>query len=55
VRVALSEDDLADGLALDHELAAVLRRDGLAHWAAGTDAGTDTDVGVGATMTRGEA
>jgi hypothetical protein len=55
VRVALSEDDLADGLALDHELAAVLRRDGLAHWAAGTDTGADTGVGVGATMTRGEA
>jgi hypothetical protein len=61
VRVALSEDDLAGGLALDHELAAVLRRDGLAHWAAGvgtgvgTDVGTDVGVGVGATMTRGEA
>ncbi|MDR7384801.1 DUF5682 family protein [Promicromonospora iranensis] len=45
VRVALSEDDLAKGLALDHELAAVLRRDGLAHWAAG----------AGAVTTRGEA
>lgn len=35
VRVALSEQDLAAGLALDHELAAVLERDGLAHWGAG--------------------
>ena len=43
VRVALSEEDLATGLALDRELAAVLERDGLAHWVAGTDAsGTDT-------------
>jgi hypothetical protein len=33
VRVALSEEDLAAGLALDRELAAVLERDGLAHWA----------------------
>jgi hypothetical protein len=49
VRVALSEDDLATGLALDHELAAVLRRDGLAHWAAGTGAG------AAAVTTRGEA
>jgi hypothetical protein len=47
VRVALSEDDLATGLALDHELAAVLRRDGLAHWAAG--------AGPAAVTTRGEA
>ena len=43
VRVALSEADLASGLALDHELAAVLRRDGLGHWA------------VAAATTRGEA
>ena len=45
VRVALSEEDLAAGLALDHELAAVLERDGLAHWAGGP----------GADTTRGEA
>lgn len=49
VRVALSEEDLAGGLALDRELAAVLRRDGLAHWAG--DAGTVTT----AHTTRGEA
>ncbi|MFD7022452.1 DUF5682 family protein [Promicromonospora sukumoe] len=36
VRVALSEDDLTTGLLLDRELTAVLERDGLAHWAAGT-------------------
>lgn len=45
VRVALSEEDLAAGLALDHELAAVLERDGLAHWAGSP----------GADTTRGEA
>jgi hypothetical protein len=45
VRVALSEEDLAAGLALDRELAAVLERDGLAHWAGGP----------GADTTRGEA
>lgn len=45
VRVALSEEDLAAGLALDHELAAVLERDGLAHWVGGP----------GADTTRGEA
>ncbi|MFE7507270.1 DUF5682 family protein [Promicromonospora sp. NPDC057488] len=38
VRVALSEEDLATGLALDRELAAVLERDGLAHWVGGTSA-----------------
>lgn len=45
VRVALSEEDLAAGLALDQELAAVLEQDGLAHWAGGP----------GADTTRGEA
>lgn len=35
VRVALAEEDLAAGLALDRELAAVLGRDGLDHWTAG--------------------
>ncbi len=45
VRVALSEEDLAAGLALDHELAAVLERDGLAHWVGSP----------GADTTRGEA
>lgn len=35
VRVALSEDDLATGLALEHELTAVLERDGLARWGGG--------------------
>ncbi|MFD6141855.1 DUF5682 family protein [Promicromonospora sp. NPDC060271] len=45
VRVALSEEDLAAGLALDQELTAVLERDGLAHWAGGP----------GADTTRGEA
>jgi hypothetical protein len=39
VRVALSEEDLAAGLALDHELAAVLERDGLAHWGAAPTGG----------------
>lgn len=38
VRVALSEDDLTTGLLLDRELTAVLERDGLAHWASGTEA-----------------
>ena len=45
VRVALSEEDLAAGLALDQELAAVLEHDGLAHWVGGP----------GADTTRGEA
>ncbi|WP_275001736.1 DUF5682 family protein [Promicromonospora iranensis] len=62
VRVALSEDDLAQGLAVDHELTAVLRRDGLAHWAA-TEAQAEsvaefvaeTAAGAGAVPTRGEA
>jgi hypothetical protein len=45
VRVALSEEDLAAGLALDQELAAVLERDGLAHWVGSP----------GADTTRGEA
>lgn len=56
VRVALSEEDLATGLALDRELAAVLERDGLAHWAAGTSAsGTDMKSAAGATPAGGEA
>ena len=38
VRVALSEGDLTTGLALEHELLAVLDRDGLAHWGASTAA-----------------
>ncbi|WP_423463715.1 DUF5682 family protein [Promicromonospora sp. MS192] len=38
VRVVLAEQDLAAGLALDRELAAVLERDGLAHWVAGGEA-----------------
>lgn len=44
VRVALSEDDLAAGLALDRELAAVLERDGLAHWGAAPDITTTSAV-----------
>ncbi|MFC8800601.1 DUF5682 family protein [Promicromonospora sp. NPDC057138] len=39
VRVALSEEDLAAGLALDRELSAVLERDGLAHWGAAPTGG----------------
>jgi hypothetical protein len=54
VRVALSEDDLTQGLAVDHELSAVLRRDGLAHWAA-AESGAETAAGAGAVPTRGEA
>lgn len=34
-RVALDESDLAAGLAVERELAAVLGRDGLAHWSGG--------------------
>lgn len=46
VRVALSEDDLAAGVALDRELTAVLERDGLAHWATGSGAGAVTGAGA---------
>lgn len=44
VRVALSEADLAAGLALDRELAAVLERDGLAHWGAAPGVTTTSAV-----------
>ncbi|WP_344103595.1 DUF5682 family protein [Myceligenerans crystallogenes] len=36
VRVRVDEKDLAAGLAAERELAAVLARDGLAHWSGGT-------------------
>ncbi|MBE1874189.1 DUF5682 family protein [Myceligenerans pegani] len=35
VRVRIDENDLAAGLAVERELAAVLARDGLAHWSGG--------------------
>jgi hypothetical protein len=35
VRVRVDENDLAAGLAVERELAAVLARDGLAHWSGG--------------------